>query len=92
MTHCISCFHYDACDTTGVCRNFGWDLKVPPRQQIYESTSPQKPKALDPGSDSWWLHEYQKLMTNVLGWVETGKSETAIRVMQEMQARWQNRK
>jgi hypothetical protein len=64
---------------------------------FYESTlpfspSPQKPKTLEPGSDSWWLYEYQKLMTNVLGWVETGKSETAIRVMQEMQTRWQNHK
>jgi hypothetical protein len=51
-----------------------------------------KSKTLEPGSDSWWLYEYQKLMTNVLGWVETGKSETAIRVMQEMQTRWQNHK
>jgi hypothetical protein len=91
VMHCIACSQEDTCTAAGICYKFGGGLNLPPHlPRVSESTSPQKPKTIEPGSDSWWLYEYQKLMTNVLGWVETGKSETAIRVMQEMQSRWQN--
>lgn len=43
---------------------------------------------LVPDTDAWWLNEHQKLVVNVLDWISYGKSETAIRVITEFQARW----
>lgn len=39
-------------------------------------------------TDSEWIYEYQKLITNVLYWINTGKTETASTAILEMKQRW----
>jgi hypothetical protein len=39
--------------------------------------------------ETWWLHEYQKVMTNVHGLITRGQSESATRLIDELVSRWQ---
>jgi hypothetical protein len=38
--------------------------------------------------DGYWLYEFQKLVTNLRGWITRGHSETAVREIDALWGRW----